>query len=213
MIPLSSVNEDIVKIFVSMVAGSIIGAEREYKSKNAGFRTITLITIGATLYTLLSREIAGGKDFHVVGNIVVGVGFLGAGAIFKEGTSVSGLTTAATIWISAAIGMAIGAGEYVFAGITLITVLIILLGFSGIQGIIDSKNAEKYYKICIHNHNECDTLILNLIKLCQLKSQQVNMRKVDNRFYYTFKISGALRKHEKLLTLLSSSNEILSFEV
>src|SRR3990170_4233068 len=102
------VSEDIIKIFLSMVAGSIIGAEREYKSKNAGFRTITLITIGATLFTMLSTEIAAGMDFHVVGNIVVGVGFLGAGAIFKDGSNISGLTTAATIWISAAIGMAIG---------------------------------------------------------------------------------------------------------
>jgi putative Mg2+ transporter-C (MgtC) family protein len=213
MISLNFINEDILKILASMIAGSIIGAEREYKSKNAGFRTITLITIGATLYTLLSKEIAGGKDFHVVGNIVVGIGFLGAGAIFKAGSRISGLTTAATIWISAAIGMAIGAGEYTFAFITLIAVLIILLGFSGMQTIIDNRNTQKYYKISIKNNNDFYILIKEFIKECQLESQQVNISKIDDRLLYTFKISGAIHKHEQLVSLLASSNEILAFEV
>lgn len=213
MTSLTFYNEDLIKILVSMVAGSVIGAEREYKSKNAGFRTITLVTIGATLFTLLSKEISLGKDFHVVGNIVVGVGFLGAGAIFKEGSSVTGLTTAATIWVSAAIGMAIGIGEYMFAFMTLIAVLIILLGFSGIQAVIDSRNAEKYYKISVKNHHVYSVYIKNMIKECQLKSKQIKMGKIDNTFYYTFKISGANHKHERFLSLLSSSDEILSFEV
>ena len=207
------INEDIIKIFAAMVAGSIIGAEREYKSKNAGFRTITLITIGATLFTILSKEIAGGMDFHVVGNIVVGVGFLGAGAIFKDGSNVSGLTTAATIWISAAIGMAIGAGAYTLAFITLIAILIILLGFSQIQAIIDSRNAEKYYKISVKNQQDSSLLIKKFIKDCQLKSRQVNLSKVEDKLKYTFKVSGDIHKHEQFEALLSSSVEILSFEV
>jgi putative Mg2+ transporter-C (MgtC) family protein len=207
------INEDFIKILASMIAGSIIGAEREYKSKNAGFRTITLITIGATLYTLLSNGIAGGRDFHVVGNIVVGVGFLGAGAIFKDGSNVSGLTTAATIWISAAIGMAIGAGEYSFAFITLTMVLFILLGFSGIQSIIDNRNAEKYYKIGIKNHGNAYVFIKGVIKECQLKSRQVNVSKKEEKLLYTFKVSGSLEKHAQFVSLLSASDEILSFEV
>lgn len=206
-------NEDILKFAASMAAGSIIGAEREYKSKNAGFRTITLITIGATLFTILSKQIAGGTDFHVVGNIVVGVGFLGAGVIFKDGTNVSGITTAATIWISAAIGMAIGAGEYAFAFLTLTSVLIILLGFSGMQAIIDNKNATKYYKITIKNHSNSYKFIKNFSKECQLKSKQVNLSKMDNTLRYTFKISGSVLKHEQFETLLSGADEILSFEV
>lgn len=213
MSSLNFINEDLIKLLTSMVAGSIIGAEREYKSKNAGFRTITLITIGATLYTLLSEKIANGQDFHVVGNIVVGVGFLGAGAIFKEGANVSGLTTAATIWISAAIGMAIGAGEYAFAIITLIAELVILLGFSGMQKIIDNRNAEKYYKISIKNQGDSYVFIKKIIKECQLKSRQVNLSKTDNTLRYTFKISGGISQHEQLIALLSASNEILAFEV
>ncbi len=213
MVILDFINEDILKILAAMTAGSIIGAEREYKSKNAGFRTITLITIGATLFTLISKEIALGKDFHVVGNIVVGVGFLGAGAIFKDGSNVSGLTTAATIWVSAAIGMAIGAGEYTLAFITLVAVMIILLVFSQIQSVIDNRNAEKYYKISVKNKNESPSIIKNFIKECQLKSRQVNLSKMDDRLRYTFKVSGDIHKHEQFESLLSASEEILSFDV
>lgn len=213
MLSLSFINEDVLKILLSMIAGSIIGAEREYKSKNAGFRTITLITIGATLYTLLSKEIAGGKDFHVVGNIVVGVGFLGAGAIFKDGANVSGLTTAATIWISAAIGMAIGAGEYQFAFLTLISILIILLGFSGLQSIIDERNADKYYKISIKNHSDSYLYIENIIKKCKMKSKQISISKMDEKLRFTIKVSGGVDKHQQFTSLLSSSEEIVSFEV
>ena len=213
MVALNFVSEDIVKILLSMVAGSIIGAEREYKSKNAGFRTITLITIGATLFTMLSKEIAAGMDFHVVGNIVVGVGFLGAGAIFKDGSNISGLTTAATIWISAAIGMAIGTGAYAFAFVTLIAILIILLGFSGLQSIIDNRNAERYYKISIKNESESYLLVKKYIKDCQLNSRQVNLSKMDDKLRYTFKISGSIQKHDQFVSLLSSCNEVLAFDV
>jgi putative Mg2+ transporter-C (MgtC) family protein len=206
-------NEDLIKLLFSMIAGSIIGAEREYKSKNAGFRTITLITIGATLYTLLSEKISGGRDFHVIGNIVVGVGFLGAGAIFKEGSNVSGLTTAATIWISAAIGMAIGSGEYAFAIITLVAVLIILLGFSGIQVVIDNRNAQKYYKISIRNHSESYSFIKKKAKECNLKSKQVNLSKTGEILRYTFKVSGAVQKHSQFESLLAASDEIIAFDV
>ena len=206
-------NEDVLKLLASMLAGSIIGAEREYKSKNAGFRTITLITIGATLFTMLSKEVASGKDFHIVGNIVVGVGFLGAGAIFKDGSNISGLTTAATIWASAAIGMAIGSGQFMFAFITLITVLIILLGFSGIQALIDKRNSERYYKISTLNKERCFEHINEFIKKSNLKSKQVGITKVDNTLRYTLKISGPVLNHEKFVSLLSASTEIIAFEV
>ena len=105
--------DELIKLLVALFAGAIIGAEREYKSKAAGFRTVILITVGSTLFTMISNYIS--NDGRVASNIVTGIGFLGAGAIFREGMNVKGLTTATTIWISAAIGMAIGIGRYEFA--------------------------------------------------------------------------------------------------
>src|SRR5215510_1904929 len=104
---------DLTKILLSLLIGSIIGAEREFRSKSAGFRTIILITLGSTLFTILSRYIgAGTAPERIASNIVVGVGFLGAGVIFKTDRRINGLTTASTIWIAAALGMAIGSGYY-----------------------------------------------------------------------------------------------------
>jgi putative Mg2+ transporter-C (MgtC) family protein len=92
-----------------------IGLERELLNKPAGLRTNTLVAIGAALFVLLSLKITqeNGDATRIIGQVVVGVGFLGAGLIFKEGSDVVGLTTAATVWCSAAVGSLAGAGYYI----------------------------------------------------------------------------------------------------
>src|SRR4051812_37568844 len=112
-----------VKLLVSLVLGALLGAEREYKGRNIGFRTIILITLGSTFFTILSFILGqGGDQTRVASNIVTGIGFLGAGAIFRDGATVRGVTTASIIWISAAIGMACGIGQYEFAVMVTATV-------------------------------------------------------------------------------------------
>ena len=129
-----------LKLAVSLVLGASIGAEREYKGRNIGFRTIILITLGSTFFTILSYVIGASTDSdpaRIASNIVTGIGFLGAGAIFRDGVSVRGVTTASIIWISAAIGMACGVGQFELAVMVTITVLLILLGFAWVQQFID----------------------------------------------------------------------------
>ena len=111
---------DIYKALLSLVAGLVLGYEREMKDKAAGLKTITIICLGSTLFTLLSYKFAGdGDPTRIASYIVSGIGFLGAGVIFKEGFTVYGLTTAGIIWMAAAIGMSIGFGEIVLAFIFL----------------------------------------------------------------------------------------------
>lgn len=123
--------EDIVfRLVASVVFGGIIGLERQYHDKPAGFATNTLICVGSTVFTLLSVESAihfGGDPARIAAQIVAGVGFLGAGSILREGNKISGLTTAAGIWLVAAVGMAIGYGEFAVAGVATIAVLVIQL--------------------------------------------------------------------------------------
>ena len=119
--------EDALKLVLAVVAGGLIGAEREYRDKAAGFRTIIFITIGSTLYTMFSLGIGNETNpTRIAANIVTGIGFLGAGTIMREKGKVAGLTTAATIWLAAAIGMAIGAGQYGLAVILIATAMIVL---------------------------------------------------------------------------------------
>ncbi len=120
---------DVLKALVSLLAGVILGYERELKDKSAGLKTITIICLGSTLFTILSYKFSGdGDPTRIASYVVSGIGFLGAGVIFKEGFNVHGLTTAVTIWCSAAIGCFAGAG-YIKEAITasLIVVLVNVL--------------------------------------------------------------------------------------
>src|ERR1041384_3799235 len=110
---------NLIKLGMAVLVGGLIGSERELRVKAAGFRTIILITVGSALFTIFSISIDPDHNrTTIAGNIVQGIGFLGAGAIIREGGRVGGLTTAATIWLSAALGMGIGAGELNFVFIS-----------------------------------------------------------------------------------------------
>lgn len=112
---------------MSLIFGVILGFEREAKDKSAGLRTITLITVGSTLFSILSQNFSGdGDSFAIAAGIISGIGFLGAGVIYEEGFSIYGLTTAGVIWDSSAIGMAIGFGEFYIGTVFLIFTLMII---------------------------------------------------------------------------------------
>ena len=111
------------KIFLAAVCGGLIGWQRDRHQYDAGLRTMALVALGATLFTGLNDTL--GVD-RIAANIVTGVGFLGAGIIFREGATVRGITTAATVWSVAAIGMAIGAELYLVALVTTPLVFVIL---------------------------------------------------------------------------------------
>jgi putative Mg2+ transporter-C (MgtC) family protein len=107
------------RLLLAAGLGAALGLEREYRKKPAGLRTNILIALGSALFTMLSTSMGaqGGTADRITAQIVTGVGFLGAGAILRSGATVHGLTTAATIWVNAAIGVAAGAGDFAMATI------------------------------------------------------------------------------------------------
>ncbi len=206
--------ENSIKLLVSLLLGAVLGAEREYKSRNIGFRTIILITLGSTFFTILSLVIAGSGDpSRVASNIVTGIGFLGAGAIFRDGISVRGVTTASVIWISAAIGMACGLGLYEFATMVTFTVLLVLLGFAGVQSFIDRYNKEIVYTIVIANDEQTRNLVEEKIRSFRLKFYWINCSKINNELHVVYEINGSENNHEALIRYLSSSEAVKSFKV
>jgi putative Mg2+ transporter-C (MgtC) family protein len=133
-IPSLTWSEELLRVVVAATLGGLVGIERELREREAGFRTHLLVSVGSCLFTLVSaygfREflVSGGNvvrtdPTRIAAQIVTGVGFLGAGAIIRQGFSVRGLTTAATLWVVAAIGMASGAGYFSAAVITTALVL------------------------------------------------------------------------------------------
>ena len=119
----------ISKIGTAFILGYLIGIEREFHGKVVGTRTITLIAIGTTLYVLMSPTIFGGDNSRIIAQVVSGIGFLGAGIIFKDGDSVKGLTTAATVWCAAAVGGLCGFGMFAEAILGTITIMIVNIFF------------------------------------------------------------------------------------
>jgi putative Mg2+ transporter-C (MgtC) family protein len=140
--------DDIYKILVALGLGAVLGLEREYRSKAAGFRTLTMISVGACLFTILSQMIGGpGNPDRIASNVVQGIGFLGAGVIFKDNLSVSGLTTATAIWVSSAIGMAAGSGNFELAAFTTLAALVVLSVFEWIQNKVDALHQRRDYRV------------------------------------------------------------------
>lgn len=205
------ITNEAIKLFVALFIGAIIGAEREYKSKAAGFRTVILITVGSTIFTIVSNVI--GMDGRVASNIVTGIGFLGAGSIFREGTIIKGITTATTIWISAAIGMAVGIGKYEFAFLSLFVVMLVLLSFNWIQRLIDKTNKIENYTITLINQkiNNKDSL-KDFIKSHNLIVKTIKQSKNKETQTFIFSVQGSAINHNKLVESLFESEFILSFE-
>jgi putative Mg2+ transporter-C (MgtC) family protein len=120
-----------LRLLLAAGLGAALGLEREYRQKPAGLRTNILIALGAALFTIVSLmagRSAGGSTDRIAAQVVTGIGFLGGGAILRGRATVHGMTTAATIWVNAAIGMTAGAGAYAMATVaTAITLVVLVL--------------------------------------------------------------------------------------
>lgn len=115
----------ILQIIYSIILGFLIGLEREASGKDIGIRTSALISLGSTLFCLISSALTQGDPTRIVGQLITGVGFIGAGLIFRSENNIHGLTTAATIWCTAAVGALVGMGLNQLAFIGMLAVIII----------------------------------------------------------------------------------------
>ncbi len=123
--------DDVISLILAAFLGAAIGLERELSGKSAGLRTNLLICLGAAVFTIISKrmgDVTEGSTTRIAAQIVTGVGFLGAGAVIQDRRGVHGLTTAATIWLVASIGMACGAGFHELAAIATLIVIVVLAG-------------------------------------------------------------------------------------
>ena len=148
---------DLIKLLLSLVLGGLIGWERELYDKPAGFRTNTLICVGSILFTIFSLKIGiipGTDSARIAAQIVSGIGFLGAGAIIRRGEAVLGLTTAATIWFVASIGMGIGAGYYLTSSVGTALALAILVLFRKFEHLVDRFHTTRTYHVILSAEDE-----------------------------------------------------------
>lgn len=202
---------DMMSMLISVLCGGIIGFEREYRSKSAGFRTIILISLGSTIFTIVSSHGVGADD-RIAANIITGIGFIGAGVIFKDQVSVRGLTTAAVIWTSAGIGMTTGIGYHALAfSFTLIT-LFILLMITRVEKIISALQKQKSVNVTFKNSNldQIDSLEAKL-RSENLEIERLELSKYDDRIIVLWLVSGKKDSLNNLSNTLARIPEITSF--
>ena len=187
--------EDLIKVALAVLCGGLLGIERQYKNKTAGFRTMILICLGSTMYTLVAQRTGVGVNI----NIVTGIGFIGAGVIFKDNISVNGLTTAAVIWVSAAIGMAIDTNNYLLAIISSLLTIFVLWLFHYLEDYMDKVHHNKQYSF-VFADSEFDNVafIEGIIKSHHLESFRVQVNKHDGNLLLMLKVTGHKKNIAKL---------------
>jgi len=199
---------DLIKVGLAIFCGALLGFERQYKNKTAGFRTIILICLGSTIFTMISQRAGQGVNI----NLVTGVGFIGAGVIFKDNISVNGLTTAAVIWVAAAIGMAIGSGNYTLSLVATGGTIIVLLLFHIFEMYLDRINHEKLLILVFDSTNFDDLLAVEkIIKSHNLKLQRRLVTKRDDSLHASVFVTGHKKDIARLDEKLLSMKEIKAF--
>jgi putative Mg2+ transporter-C (MgtC) family protein len=204
---------DIKQILFALLIGAIIGAEREYRSKSAGLRTMMLICVGSCIFTELSIHIGSPNNAdRIAANIITGIGFLGAGVIFKDIDKVTGITTATTIWAVAALGMATGAGEMKLAAFGSLVVILILIILVYVQEFIERTNQLRNYKIVCAYKDETLKKYELMFTAYQLKALRGGQNKKDDTITGWWKVQGSIKNHELLVQALLNDKEILEID-
>ncbi|MGA7110391.1 MAG: MgtC/SapB family protein [Terracidiphilus sp.] len=193
------VNGAVGRLLVACALGGLIGLVREASHKAAGVRTNLLICMGAAFFTLLSPVLAGDSGSNrgqVASNIVQGIGFLGAGLIIHNRSRISGLTSAASVWVVASIGMACGAGLYVAAVVAAVTVVIAL----ELVGFLEQRVNLKIYPLTYEARGHDQTMMLQSILDAMDKAGQqltaVERDSIGDLQRVSFSLIATKRKHE-----------------
>jgi putative Mg2+ transporter-C (MgtC) family protein len=211
------VNGAITRLLAASVLGALIGLEREVKRRSAGVRTNLLISLGAAFFTLLSAVLAGDASPNkgqVASNIVQGIGFLGAGLIVHNRSRISGLTSAASVWVVASIGMACGAGLLAAAAIATVIVIIAL----ELVGFLERRASIKIYSLIYEARGSDDTAMLHSILDAMDKAGErladFTTNAIGDLRRVSFIITATKKQHERIKGKLLSEpaiDELLNF--
>lgn len=201
--------EYVLRVLAAIVFGAAVGIERELRDKPAGFRTIILICVGACVFTIIS-QVMGGPDWNstrISAQIVSGIGFLGAGAILRERASIIGLTTAATIWAVAAIGMAAGYGMIALGGLGTVVILLALFGMDYIEDWVGERRDIQEYLIETANRSSAFDELTKLFKAARLQTRKRTCYEDGTSLVFFVVAMGGKEHHEQMRKQIAASKE------
>ncbi len=205
--------EILFRFLLAALWGGIVGAERQYRSKSAGFRTMIMISMGACFFTMMSMLIgAPASHDRIASNIVTGIGFLGAGVIFRGENRINGITTAATIWAVAAVGMGIGAGFYFAASCASILIFLILAVLPSLENYIEHLNLARTYAISLPYSENLSVYYEKKMRSNKLQFRIVKHVKNDGELMLVWETQGHAKNHAAFILKMLEDETINKFE-
>ena len=193
------------KVLLAAALGGIIGLEREYRRKPAGLRTNMFLCLGSAMFTLISSNMAsffGGDHTRIAAQIIPGIGFIGAGAILRERGSVVGLTTAATMFVVASIGMAVGAGFYATASFAALFVLLALTLLGAFELRYGLKVQVMSFRCETENAHELLPRVRKVLEDMHLVMQHFQVQRVGSEYILEFDAEVTMAQQHEIVAKL-----------
>ncbi len=209
------VTQVLVRLLLAAILGGLIGLERELKHKPAGLRTQMFLCIGSAFFTILSGKIAGnlgGDHTRIAAQIIPGIGFLGAGSILHSKGGTTGLTTAATIFVVASIGMACGGGEFLAAIFATLLVALALLVLGAVETKWNLKPVTMCYDIEAPNAEELIASVNSIMADEHRTMQTVEIAKTDGHYRMSFCVDAMRAEHDELSARLRTIHGAQQFQ-
>jgi putative Mg2+ transporter-C (MgtC) family protein len=210
----SMVGVSMLRLVVAVILGGMIGLERELKHRPAGLRTNLFICVGAAMYTILSDALAVehiGDHTRIAAQIIPGIGFIGAGTIIHAGRDlVTGITSAATLFVVASIGMAVGGGFYLTATFATGLILICLFLLGSAEDRFSLKLAVHTYEVAGTSAEEVSTEVNRILESVHAVTQNVQIAATQKHVRYQFDVEGTRKEQQRVFHGLQQSTVLES---
>lgn len=197
----SFVSDTVVKLILAAMLGGVVGLEREIKHKPAGLRTNMFICLGAAMFTILSFRYSEGTldRTRIAAQIISGIGFIGAGSIMHSRGSVSGITTAATMFVVASIGMAVGGGEYLSAIFGTMIILVALNALGWVEHRFNFKSLVMMYEVSGPDADKLVAEVNHILEASHLLPSSVQTAPANGGHRMQFTVEAKRREHEVIV--------------
>jgi putative Mg2+ transporter-C (MgtC) family protein len=201
----------VLRLVVAVVIGGLIGIEREYKGKPAGMRTNILMCLGSALIMILSIEVARkagppADPGRIAAQVVTGVGFLGAGTIIRSRVSVTGLTSAATVWIVAALGLVIGAGQFVIGAVAAVLMIITLTALNGVEHRLMARRQLHVLRLRVQG-KQLERL-REVLRDSRITADDLDIKRRDDHIQVDIDYIAVERKHVALVEAIEALDDV-----
>ncbi len=199
------VSSTMLRLVLAIFLGGLIGLEREIHHKPAGLRTNTFICFGAALYTVISARLGGNDAVRIAAQIIPGIGFIGAGAIMHARASTKGLTTAATLFVVAAVGMSVGGGLYVVGIFATMVILLVLVALGWVESNFNLKPHVVRYEVVGEKSDEITAEINDIVEAADLEMDSIQVIKGRDHYRLLFTIAATQAQQRALVAKFHES--------